>query len=243
YHDRHAAAAGSALQMIESQAGKLCQDIRKEMEVHAVNVFGSKEFLPWLLVYSAVQGRPAYHCIPDNFYGAVVYKKINKYGWLSGNKALSPLLIGSDIVDAIGYADAGVIRDDNGYTLSPNQVSDKFFHRDERIIFKKFDSAAGKDVYVLTKNAFTDFASTALPDGVFQQYIAQHTYFNSICNAPATIRLTTIRENNGNISLRAGYLRIGRSSEQHVQSNSSLRIDIDLETSTLHKEGYLNNWY
>ncbi|MCB1349868.1 MAG: hypothetical protein KDK11_14975, partial [Maritimibacter sp.] len=58
----------------------------------------------------------------------------------------------------------------------------------------------------------------------------------------ATLRLTTAIDDAGEVSLRAGYLRLGRGEDTHVQSASHVRIPIDRETGRLGDMGYLPNW-
>lgn len=79
-------------------------------------------------------------------------------------------------------------------------------------------------------------------NGVFQQFIEQHPFFDSLMPASvATIRLTTVMDNNGKPSVRASYLRLGRSADTHVQSNSHIRIPVDLKSGELAAEGFLHS--
>ena len=61
-------------------------------------------------------------------------------------------------------------------------------------------------------------------------------------NSVATIRVTTVVDNSGCISVRACYLRVGRSNDSHVQSNSHIRIPIDIQNGELSEYGYLTDW-
>lgn len=244
YHRAHALEAMSKLAEIERQFGALDKAIYREMDDYAVRTFGSRVYLPWLLVYSAVQRRPAYKCIPDNFYGMVVVPKINKFGWISKYKILSRNLMGSDLVEAIGYTDLGRIRSCKGTVLEVDQAVSSFFADRDRVVFKPVSTGRGVGVRVLNEEAFREFASGRFPEGVFQPYYSQHPFFETFCKGlPVTIRLTTVRGNDGNISLRAGFLRVGRADEMHVTAPSSLLVPIDLRTSRFCEWGYLPSWH
>ncbi|HSA86432.1 MAG TPA: sugar-transfer associated ATP-grasp domain-containing protein, partial [Nitrospira sp.] len=58
----------------------------------------------------------------------------------------------------------------------------------------------------------------------------------------ATLRITTVYKDNGEVSVRACYLRLGSGDETHVQSRSQIRVPIHIESGAFHDVGYTAEW-
>ncbi len=58
----------------------------------------------------------------------------------------------------------------------------------------------------------------------------------------ATVRITTVYEDNGDVSVRACYLRLGSENETHVQSWTQIRVPIHIEGGAFHDMGYTAKW-
>ena len=111
------------------------------------------------------------------------------------------------------------------------------------VLFKVDNSLQGRGVFFFDKSNFEQEKIRLLGNGVIQDYINQHAFFEEFMpNSVATIRITTIINDDGNASIRACYLRIGRNSDSHVKSISHIRIPINLETGEFYKYGYTPNW-
>ena len=61
-------------------------------------------------------------------------------------------------------------------------------------------------------------------------------------NSVATIRITSVVNDQGTISARCSYLRVGNQSDTHIKSASHIRIPINIANGTLDKYGYTANW-
>ena len=117
--------------------------------------------------------------------------------------------------------------------------------RDEdfKLLYKTDSSSQGKGVYVLKKENLKIEDLEFLGNGVMQRYINQHSFFQDISpNSVATFRITSVINNNGEVTINACYLRVGRNSDTHVKSNSHIRIPVNVTTGELDKFGYTTNW-
>ena len=82
-----------------------------------------------------------------------------------------------------------------------------------------------------------------LGNGVFQEYIEQHEFFEEIMpNSASTLRITSFIEDSGHCSIRGCFLRMGRTEDTHVKSVSQVRVPINFNTGELDAKGYLTTW-
>jgi len=133
--------------------------------------------------------------------------------------------------------------DKNYNYLQPEFVKDKLFEQHNRVIFKLDNSLQGLGIHVLDSDSFTLQNIKKLGNGLFQSFIQQHPLFDEFSeHSVATIRITTYYENNSNVSVRACYLRLGSGLETHVQSNSHIRVPIDLDNGAFNIYGYTPDW-
>lgn len=244
YHSNHKSNALKILNTIESFKGKLDPKIKKLSDDYASGILGWKGFSPWLYVYSAVAGEFKEGWIPDNYYGKVVVPQIKgKYGEIADLKGLASALFGtSHFPDKIYYIN-GLLLSNNYQVLSEKDCKELAFSNSEEIVYKVDNSLQGRGIFFLRKNDFNIKSLESLGNGVIQEKIKQHPFFQEIVpNSVATIRITTAINNYGIISPRASYLRIGRLQDTHVKSASHIRIPINLKTGELYHYGYTTDW-
>jgi len=78
---------------------------------------------------------------------------------------------------------------------------------------------------------------------VFQTFVDQHVDFEPVSpQSVATLRLTTVHEGGGKVSVRQAFMRVGRVDDLHVKSTSSLRIGVDVDVGRFHPTGYTKTW-
>ncbi|WP_324024088.1 sugar-transfer associated ATP-grasp domain-containing protein [Maribacter sp. BPC-D8] len=245
YHKISTKIAYDILTSLKEEKGNFPIELKKKADNYAIEVLGWKGFAPWLYVYSHFTGEFKEGWIPDNFYGKVVIPKIQgAYGRVSMLKPLTNRLFDKNISPDLGYFINGTWFDTN-YSQIPETDIQKIFFADTDIVIVKLDTTyQGKGIYVLTKYKFNISKLNKLGDFVIQKFIKQHEFFNSYTSkSVATIRLTTVVEISGDISLRAAYLRLGRSGDTHVQSVNHIRIPIEMIDGKLYELGYLPNWH
>ena len=244
YHRRHMTNVKGILRSIEHEKGSLSHRIVRQCDDYAIDVFGHRHFAAWLYVYSAVAGQFKEGWIPDNYYGSVVRPKLKGvYGKVSGLKSLHPAIFSSEsFPDILSYAN-GVFFDADYRVIHPDSVVDKIFSDRERVVFKLDNSSRGKGICFLTRESFDLSKIYYLGNGVFQNVINQHELFQEFAGASvATLRMTTVIDDNGRASLRACYLRLGVGTDTHVQSKSHIRVPIDIKTGAFCNVGFTPEW-
>jgi hypothetical protein len=244
YHASHAARARKSLDKLDAAGKRLKPSDMRRCEEYSIEVLGHEKFAPWLMVYTAFSGRFKEGWIPDNFYGAKVVPMIQgRHGQISFLKSLSGALFNSTSFPNIGSRINGAIFDSAYQPLSFEEAHEQFFQGTETIVFKPDQSGRGKGIHFFGVQSFDRSAIDRLGNGVFQRRVTQHPLFDRFSTtAVATVRLTTVVEASGEISVRAGYLSLGTGSDTHVQIDSLVGVPLDIVTGELSERGLQVSW-
>ena len=244
YHQYYKRTAFKYLNSIEQLKVPTNPKFTKLSDEYAQDVLGWKGYAPWLYLYSAVQGTFKEGWIPDNYFGHVVVPSIKgEYGKTANLKALSCRLFEPDFFPDIGYYINGCWFSKDYEILNEKMVKDYLFSKWEKIVFKVDDSYQGMGIYFFNKNTFNQNQIKKLGNGVFQHYIDQHSFFHEFMpNSVATLRLTSVIDNNGKASVRAGHLKFGRTHDTHINSTSRMRVPVNIADGMLGNYGYLHDW-
>lgn len=244
YHHNHALEARRVLKNIEKAKGPLPSKIVKYCDDYSKDVFGHHCFASWLYVYSAIAGRFKEGWIPDNYYGSVVIPKMKgDYGKISCLKSLhSALFCNNSFPDLLSYSN-GLFFDTNYRVISPDFLQDKLFTGQDKVTYKIDNSSRGRAIFFFDRESFDLLKIYKLGNGVFQRFINQHKMFQEFAKGSvATLRMTTVLEDDGRTSLRACYLRLGTGADTHVQSKSHIRIPIDMQNGAFNNTGFTTSW-
>ena len=245
YNYTHTKFTKNALTVIESIKGKTNPRLLKASNEYAVEVLGWSGYSHWLKVYSAMAGEFKEGWIPESYFGNVIVPKLQgDIGETSFLKPLSKKIFNSSNFPDIGYFVNGTFYTYNyEYIVDDNLV--KYLFKDtDKVVYKLNNSAQGMGILVFEKKFFDYKAIKRLGDGVFQKYICQNSFFNEIMpNSVSTIRILTVITNKGEASVRSAYLRVGRSQDSHVKSNSQISIPINLDNGDLNYLGYSKAWF
>lgn len=245
YHLGHRKSALDILKNIEAEKGKTNTKLIKLSDEYASDVLGSKIFAPWLYVYSAFNQNFKEGWIPDNYYGKVIAPKLQgTYGLIAEYNALTSILFkDSYFFPNLFYFANGLFLSTENQFLSESEIKEIAFKDSERVVYKIDVSLQGKGVFFFDKNNFDIRKIRFYGNGVLQSYIKQHSFFNEIMsNSVATIRITSVVDDLGKVSIRAAYLRIGRNSDTHVKSATNIKIPVFIENGRLHQYGYTTSW-
>lgn len=244
YHQGHKRNVGRTLKKIEAQKGKTDPKLINISNEYALDVFGAKKYAYWLYVYSAISEEFKEGWIPDNYYGAIVVPKLKgDYGEISNLNGITNNLFNSELFPDKVYFINGLFLSRNLKILSKNEVEVLLFKNSEKVIFKLDNSKQGLGVFVFNKTNFEIGKIKKLGNGVFQEFINQHSFFDEFMSeSVSTIRVTTVIDNESNCTARASVLRVGRSSETHVSSNSQIKVNVDLANGDLSQLGYMPNF-
>lgn len=245
YHRAHAVMATRVLKAVERQRGTISRTQIAQCDQYAIETLGSKSYAPWLYVYAALSGGFREGWIPDNYYGAVVSPQLKgSHGAISGLKSMSGRVFDSQKFPDVAYSINGKLLDTSYRVLSDNQqIMGALFGSGDQIIFKMDHSSRGDGVRFFDKKTWSSVCLSALGNGVFQQKIVQHPLFASFgSSAVATLRLTTLADTTGQVTLRAAYVRLGANGDLQVMSASHIRVPVDLKSGRLDTLGYLSDW-
>jgi len=234
----------SILKNVESEKGKLSNQLKKIADEYALDIFGSKLYAPCLYLYTATAGEFKEGWIPENYYARDVSPRISGlHGELSNLKSLHYRLFNSDNFPDIAYFTNGLFLDKQMNLLEEPKVINNLFKNSDKIVFKLDNSLRGRDIHFIEKVNFNLNIIKKIGNGVFQNYINQHSFFNLFnSSSVATIRITTVINDSGKAEVRGAYLRLARFSDTHVNSESNVRIAVDINTGNLSELGYLPNW-
>ena len=218
-----------ALRAIEGQRGRLDARLIKVCDEYAVERLGGRQFAPWLYVYSAIAGEFKEHWLPDNYFALYVVPLLKgAYGDVSFLPSLAgPLFRSSSFPNVGAYVNQLFVGEDAKIVPEGN-AKEMLFSSADRLVFKADHSLQGNGVYFFEADTFDLDKIKAIGNGVFQRYIRQHAFFDEIVRGPvSTLRLTTATDTAGQISLRGAFLRVGRTSDSHVQESTSLDVVVD----------------
>ena len=244
YHYEHKQQARHLIDSMTSLAGgRRSPALFKQCDDYAKNVLGSIKYSPWLKAYTVFSGTFKEGWIPDNYYGKVVVPMLGgDYGDMSSCKSVSRRLFQTDLLPDLAYSVNGLLYTPDMELIRPSELKKYLFSVDKKVVYKLDNGGQGKSVFVYDIDEFPD-ALIRFGNGVFQSYIAQHPFFDAFDGqSVSTIRITTVVDDELNVSCRAAYLRLPRSADTHVKSATAIKVAVDLDGGELHEQGYLPNW-
>ncbi|EIM72920.1 hypothetical protein A3SI_18999 [Nitritalea halalkaliphila LW7] len=232
------------LKDVESVKGKTDKKLLKSCDDYAGDVLGWKGYAPWLYMYTAVSGAFQEGWIPDNYYGKVVVPALKgNYGAVGDYNALTSRLLDSSLFPDLGYYTNGLWLLPDYTVLSEKQFIRHLREQCEKVVFKLDSSKQGRGIYFFDSSAINGEEIKKLGNGVFQSYIQQHDFFNEIMeNSVATIRLTSVTSDTGEVSVRSCFLRVGRREDTHIHTTSNIKLPVDLADGKLGKFGFSPRW-
>lgn len=245
YDKWHEQSVLGAVWTIEKYNGqKLSPRSKKLADDYAIQVFGGKEYAPWLYVYTLVSGTFKEGWIPDNFFGKFVVPKANKdLRSLTNFKTFSNVVLKAKELPDLAYYIDGVFYSRELTAVDITSLREIIGEEYSSVFVKKDGSAQGQGVIKLLVKNINEDSFKPIGNCVIQSPIQQHDFFERIISGSvATVRITTVKDSDGKIGLRASYLRLGRTDTQWVQSNNSVRVAIIDKYGELDSFGYTQDW-
>ena len=245
YARMHFRAAQAKLKSLEAKSGPVSQADRKRCDAYATEVLGHRKFAPWLYIYCHIAGGFKEGWIPDNFYDECVVPRISgAYGEICNLRALNSTIFDAEEFPDVAAQVNGVVFGRDGLQVRQAYLIATLFGQDDRVVFKSDGSQSGEGVVILDRKSFDPQTVRSLGPGLFQSFIRQNPLFRQLSNSAsvATLRLTTASDDQGVISLRAAYLRLGRATDIHVHSDGQVCVAVDQKTGALSDVGYLPDW-
>lgn len=236
--------ARTILGTIEREQGRTDRKQINLANDYARDVLGSEKYAPWLHVYTAVSGRFKEGWIPDNYYGLVVSSvKANDVARVARVKSFTNRILNTKALPDLAYVIDGIFYTTDYKPIRSPELAALLFERHDRVFFKADGSAQGRSVTIMRREDFAEGVQNRLPDGVFQSPIRQNAFFAAMSpKSTATLRITTARDLDGYISVKAAYLRGGRATDDIVTCRSHVRVPLDRDTGAMADWGYLHDW-
>lgn len=218
--------------------------LKREADEYASEVLGSRKYSPWLYVYSSIKNSFVEGWFPEYYCDLVVRPLTDgRYGNLAIIITLTNRILNSDSIPDTAYLIDGILYSNKFMPVEQKDALNVIFKDSEVVFFKINDSASGKGVRRIERNEFNLQNPLFRFDGCFQSIIIPHDFFREINrSSTSTIRITTIRDNVGEVSARAAYLRVGRETDSFVKSDSGVRIPIEISSGSLGNVGFMNDW-
>lgn len=244
YDQAHISRVENGLQVLASQGRQLSpQDANKAKE-YAIEVLGGIDFAPWLKLYAAYRGEFLEGWIPDNYLGRVICPAVNgDLKGLSSFKTLSKQLLTTEALPDLAYRIKGtwLTGERLGTTLA--EVKTMCFDRYPFVYLKLNFSFQGNGIFKLSSKDFDEFEFDRIGDFVIQAPIFQHPFMEEISpGAVATLRITTVKQDQKPAETRLCGLRIGREGMNYIDTKGAMRIPIDPNFGKLYPSAITANW-
>lgn len=243
-HVRAWSEARKGLQKVEGARGKTDPGLIRRANDYAVEVLGWKGYAPWLHLYAAIAGEFREGWLPDNYYAAVVVPKVNgEYRRLSRLRGCNRTLFGGVGFPDLGYSVNGVFYDSDFQPVPWEEVGALLASRTEVAVFKADSSSLGRGVRFIDTASADVEGLRGLGNGVLQKRVVQNAFFDRFMpSSVATVRCASVIGDGGQPSVRACYLRFGRSADSHVLADDQVRVAVDIGDGRLAREGFLSDW-
>lgn len=206
---------------LSDEQERLCRE-------YAQDVLGSDRFQHWLRVFTAYNQEFREGWIPHDYFSEIVVRRTKGlYSYLGMMSAMNFFLFGDDFKLDIGCYAGGRFLTQNGEMLSEDDFKQHLIDSADDIVFKADLSDRGRNIFFMKSASVNLTFMKRFGMGSFQRRVTQHQSLAEIgSDAVATIRLTTVVEPDGTVTLRNAFLRLGHGSQTHIMAdNIKVRID------------------
>ena len=179
-----------------------------------------------------------------NFFGKLVVPRVNKELVTTTHfKSFSNVVLRTDALPDIAYYVDGVFYDRQMSVINVHHLRGLAAQQQGPLFVKQDRSKRGLGVLKVGPQELSVEGFQRIGNCVIQTPIKQHNFFDGIITGSvATTRITTVKDADGTISLRAAYLRLGRKDTPWVQSHNSIRVAIVNSNGELDEFGYTQDW-
>ena len=219
----------------------LSSRLKTQAREYAREVLGSLDYVPWLYVYVAFQGRFREGWMPDNFYHLRVVPKIcNDISRVTGHKSFTNLVLKTESLPDLAYCIGGKFYDRDFAIIDRPRLA-RLASEFDHVFVKEDGGWGGSAVRKIASEALADHDFSA--DCVIQRPIVQHALFDDLSpQSVATLRITTARDPAGAFGMRGAFLRLGRAGGDRVIAANSLDVIVSGADGELDGLGYDGEW-
>lgn len=189
------------------------RQLLNEIKLYCQRAFGSKDYWPWLAVYTELTGEFKEGWMPDEYYRFKFLNQMNpeKFVDLSEAKTIDYKLFNDSIVEPLFFRMNGYYCNKDGAVISKTEVSDILSDLDEELIIKPDSSHGGMGITFKHANELEVEELPGNSDLLFQTVQKQHAELNRLYgHSINTFRVLTCIDNEGTVGIKFIYLRFGR---------------------------------
>jgi hypothetical protein len=232
------------MQAFQWETGPLNIENKKKCDDYALDVLGWKGYSIGLQLYTLRAGKFKEGWIPENyFYNKVMPEWQGKYGQISHLRCLTTKLFKDTVNLDLAYLVNNRWHTNDLNPISEDQLLNTLRKSTEKVVYKLDNSYQGRGIIIQETKKINLNYLKSLGNGVLQNFVCQHEFFNQFTtNSVSCIRLTTVITLKGEPEIRGAFLRLGQSSDSHVQYNSEIAVSINLQTGILDTIGYNSDW-
>ena len=235
FHKIHRQAAFDLIHKIENMNGqKLTPLMRKLADEYAIEVFGDKNYAPWLYFYSALRGKFMEGWIPSDFYSRYVVPDKGLLG-LAANKTFTKIVFQTEALPDIAYHLNGLLYDKDFSPINLEKLR-RIIGKGSDVFKKINQSLKGRGIFKVNYEAINESTLNSVGNCVVQYTVKQHPFFDEIVTGPLSpIRITTVRNPFGEIEARGSHLSLGRQGADYFTADDCIYVPVvnkfgDLDT-------------
>lgn len=243
HHRVHKKAAFKLIEKVERLNGwALSPKLKKLADDYAIEVFGRREYAPWLYFYTLFQGEFKEGWIPLNFYSTYI---LPDYGLtrVSEVKTFSKVVFNTDALPDIAYFLNGKFYDKNYSRITLSDFREMVENQYGQVFAKGDHSLQGLSIHKLGVESITEETFNKIGPCVIQYPVQQHAFFAEMNpSSTGTVRITTVRNAAGEIEFRTSYLKLGREGKQWYQTAHCVWIGVINGHGELDPLGYTQDY-
>lgn len=214
---------------------------KKRIQEYSKDVFGSRQFAPWLETYSAHRGEFIEGWIPENYFFRVLLRTWPRYHNISA-KTITRRILGTESIPDLAYCINGFWLDRDHGRLETSELKTYLFADTDAVFVKADRGARGEAVHKVTRETFDLAQLSRLGNVVVQSAIRQHPFFNQFTpGSVATLRITTVKPPGQPAKNKASLLRLTRGDAAFVTTDA-VRVPIVDDRGTLSEHGADSSW-
>lgn len=226
--DLYTQRAMEAEQSLARQGRKLTSQQETLCKQYAGDVLGDVRFQHWIRSFTAYNQEFREGWIPHDYFARIVVPTTKgHYGLIGMMSAINPMVFDGELKLDIGSYAGGQFFDQHGRLLHEEDFKKHLVNSSQSIVFKADNSDRGRHVFFMQSNQVNLEFVKRIGMGVFQKKMTQHRSMSEIgSEAVATLRLTTVVEPDGAVTLRNAFLRLGTADQTHVMEEN-IKVPID----------------
>ncbi len=217
---------------------------RRSCDQYATDVLGSRWHAPWLYVYTAMRGEFLEGWIPATYMGRWVGPAMSGHlGSLASTKTLTRRLLPGAPLPDLGYVLRGRWYDRDLLEIGRTRLLEAIAAVHDTVIVKRDGGYRGYQVRSMSLDELRGAEANTLGDAVIQERIRPHASLEAVVSGPvATYRIVTVRELDGEVTVRCGNVKFGRVGQDAVRGGSKFMVAVVSDDGRLAEIGHGDDW-